>query len=72
MISLGYIYNEIYHIIFVKVNDSNYYGFDGIIDKKLNNTNLTERPSNINPHECKEESGLKYCHFFISLIGSDK
>ena len=71
MISLGYIYNENYQIIFVKLNDSIYYGFDGIIDKKLNNSNITERPSNINPHECKEENGNQYCYFFISLIDSD-
>ena len=71
MSSLGYIYNDDYKIIFVTVNDSNYYGINGTINMKLNNNNITERPSNINPYECKEESGNKYCYFYISLIGSD-
>jgi hypothetical protein len=71
MFSFGYIYNENYQIILVKVNGSIYYGFDGIINMILDNTNITERPCNINPHECKEENGKKYCYFFISLIDSD-
>ena len=69
--SLGYLYNENYKIIFVIVNDSIYYGINGIINIKLDNNNITGRPSNINPHGCVEENGSKYCYFFISLIGSD-
>ena len=72
MSSLGSLYNENYKIIFVIVKDFIYYGINGIINIKLDNNNITGRPSNINPHECKEEDGNKYCYFFISLIGSDK
>ena len=71
MSSLGYLYNENYKTIFLIVKDSIYYGVNGYINIKLDNSNITGRPSNINPHECKEENGSKYCYFFISLIGSD-
>ena len=59
MCSLGYLYNKNYEIIFVTVNDSIYYGIDGFISLKLDNNNITGRPSNINPHECIEENGSK-------------
>ena len=71
MSSLSYIYNENYKIIFVIAKDLIYYGVNGDINIKLDNKNITERPSNIILHECKEEDGTKNCYFFISLIGSD-
>jgi len=71
MSSLSYLYDENYNIIFVIVKDSIYYGIGGNINIKFDNNNITERPSNINIQECKEENGNKYCYFFISLIDSD-